>query len=68
MFDFLGVAATTAFFRRNSAPLFDPHGDGWWRQKYNEKRFPVRGFKRDFVSPRTPPSSKYRRLFRDIDS
>ena len=68
MFDFLGLAATAAFFRRNSNPLFDPLGDGWWRQKYNEKRFPVRRFKQDFVPPGTPLSSEFKRLFRDVSN
>jgi hypothetical protein len=66
MFDFLGVAATTAFFRRNSAPLFDSLGEGWWWQKYNEKRFPVRAFDRDFVPPGARPSPNYRRMMRDL--
>ncbi|HUG09786.1 MAG TPA: class I SAM-dependent methyltransferase [Opitutaceae bacterium] len=25
----------TAFFRRTSAPTFDPYADNWWDQKYN---------------------------------
>ena len=47
MFDFLGVASTTAFFRRNSSPAFHPLGDGWWLQNYNKNRFPVQAFDRD---------------------
>jgi hypothetical protein len=39
MFEFMGNVSTTAFFRRTTAPLFDPYGDGWWLQKYNTKRF-----------------------------
>ena len=39
MFQHLGNVMTTAFFRRTSAPLFDPYGDGWWLQNYNKKRF-----------------------------
>lgn len=35
------VVETTAFFVRTSAPLFDPYADGWWLQKYNERRFPI---------------------------
>lgn len=41
MFDTLGVVRTTAFFRRNRAPLFNPLQDGWWLQRYNKTRFPV---------------------------
>ncbi len=29
----------TAFFQRTDAPLFDPHGDGWERQRYNAQNF-----------------------------
>lgn len=32
------VCGITAIFRRTSAPLFDPLGDGWWLQKYNRHR------------------------------
>jgi Methyltransferase domain len=39
MFDDLGAVHTTAFFRRNATELFDPFGDGWWRQNFNRKRF-----------------------------
>jgi Methyltransferase domain len=28
---------TTAFFRRSEAPLFDPYGDGWWLQQFNQR-------------------------------
>jgi hypothetical protein len=41
MFDFIEVVDTTAFFRRNSSPLFDPYGDGWWLQGYNKNRAPL---------------------------
>jgi len=27
----------TSFFRRTSAPLFDPLGDGWWQQNFNKR-------------------------------
>lgn len=41
MFEFLEIVnQTTAFFRRTSAPLFSPTGDGWWEQEYNKKNFP----------------------------
>lgn len=36
MFDCLGTLGKTAFFKRTSAPLFDPQGDGWWEQGYNK--------------------------------
>jgi len=67
MFDFLGVASTTAFFRRNSATLFNPLGDGWWLQNYNRKRFPVRTFSHDFAPKSARPSSEFRRLMGDTD-
>jgi hypothetical protein len=35
MFDLLEVVENTAFFKRTTAPLFDPLGDGWWKQGYN---------------------------------
>jgi len=31
---------TTAFFQRSDAPLFDPHGDGWEKQQFNQRYFP----------------------------
>jgi hypothetical protein len=40
MFRLLEVAGTTAFFRRTSAPTFNPYGHEWWLQKYNERRVP----------------------------
>lgn len=33
--------ATTMIFRRTDAPLFDPFGDGWWTQRYNQRRVPT---------------------------
>lgn len=30
---------TTAFFQRSDAPLFDPCGDGWERQQFNQRHF-----------------------------
>jgi len=30
---------TTAFFRRTDAPMFDPYGDGWERQQFNQRHF-----------------------------
>src|SRR5262249_38790988 len=30
---------TTAFFRRTDAPMFDPCGDGWERQQFNQRHF-----------------------------
>jgi hypothetical protein len=38
MFDFVQVVEQTAFFRRTTAPVLDPFGDGWWLQSYNRKR------------------------------
>ncbi len=31
-----GVVDRTAFFTRTDAPTFDPTGDGWWLQGYNQ--------------------------------
>jgi len=41
MFELLEVVHTTAFFKRTTAEVFDPLGDGWWMQEYNCKKFPV---------------------------
>ncbi len=41
MFTLIEVVQTTAFLRRTEAPALDRHGDGWWLQKFNTKRFPV---------------------------
>jgi len=38
MFDFVEMVGTTAFFRRNETPLFEPYADGWWLQGYNKNR------------------------------
>ncbi len=43
MFELLRVVETTAFFRRTNAPPFYPYGDGWEKQKYNRRRFPICG-------------------------
>lgn len=40
MFTLLEVVETTALFRRTDAPAFDPLGDGWWLQRYNDLRLP----------------------------
>jgi hypothetical protein len=37
MFELIDVVDRTAFFRRTSAPVFDPWGDGWWAQHYNRR-------------------------------
>lgn len=37
MFELEEVCDYTAFFRRTSAPLFNPVGDGWWEQGFNVK-------------------------------
>ncbi len=41
MFERVDVVKRTAFFRRTSAPTFDPLGDRWTDQPYNASRFPV---------------------------
>jgi hypothetical protein len=38
MFELVQVVERTAFFRRTTALVFDPFGDGWWLQGYNRKR------------------------------
>ena len=35
MFALVEVVRTTAFFRRTTAPVFNPLDDGWWLQRYN---------------------------------
>ena len=37
MFELVQIVHTTAFFTRTNAPIFDPLGDGWWKQNYNSK-------------------------------
>ncbi len=39
MWEHVGDVKSTSFFKRTSAPLFDPTGDGWWQQNFNKKRF-----------------------------
>lgn len=41
MFELVSVEIETAFFRRTTAPTFDPFGEGWWLQPYNQRRFPT---------------------------
>lgn len=41
MFRLVEVVDNTAFFVRSDRDLFDPHGDGWWLQEFNKRRFPV---------------------------
>jgi hypothetical protein len=41
MFAVYKLVDTTALFKRTSAPLFDPFGDGWWTQKFNQRRTPT---------------------------
>lgn len=38
----LEIVRSTAFLERTDAPTFDPLADGWWLQRFNERRFPVR--------------------------
>ncbi len=55
MFGLVEVVDTTGFFRRTDAALFNPKGDGWWRQNYNRRRFPVESVARKWrrLWPRT---------------
>ena len=41
MFEFVVKSGNTAFFRRTDVPTFDPLGDDWDRQQFNQRRFPV---------------------------
>jgi len=41
---------TTAFFQRTEAPLFDPYGDSWERQQFNQRHF-VDGASMDIYCP-----------------
>jgi hypothetical protein len=41
MFEIDKLVDTTALFKRTSAPLFDPFGDGWWTQRFNQRRTPI---------------------------
>lgn len=38
MFRVLETCGKTAFLERTSAPVFDPWGDGWWLQKFNQRQ------------------------------
>ncbi len=59
MWKLVDVVATTALFRRTDAPVFDPLGDGWWTQRFNQRRvyqghpaYPDDGGPRDLVTGR----------------
>ena len=51
MFELQEVVENTAFFRRTSAPTFNPTGDGWERQRYNERAFASSAAERALDSP-----------------
>ncbi len=38
MWELIKLVDTTALFRRTDAPTFDPTGDGWWAQRFNQRR------------------------------
>lgn len=38
MFNLVEIVDHTSFFRRTSAPTFNPIGDDWWLQSYNANR------------------------------
>ena len=42
MFELVEIVSTTAVFRRTERPLFSPHGDRWWEQRYNRRRSRLR--------------------------
>jgi hypothetical protein len=44
MFNLIKVVGTTAIFKRTDIETFDPFQDGWWTQRYNQRR----------VSPESP--------------
>ena len=41
MFELHSVVENTAIFFRTDEEVFSPLGDGWWKQEFNKKRFPV---------------------------
>ena len=38
MFRVVEVCGRTAFLERTAAPVFDPQGDGWWLQRFNQRQ------------------------------
>lgn len=54
MFELVSVVIETAIFRRTHAPTFDPFGEGWWLQRYNDRRFPVQHDGRSRKAERAP--------------
>lgn len=58
MFEPYRLIGTTALFKRTSAPAFDPFGDGWWTQKFNQRRTPPNHemFRRDGRAQRSHAS------------
>jgi hypothetical protein len=58
MFELMGVAHATTFFRRASL-AFDPTRVGGWRQNYNRKRFSIWDFDQDFVQSAPPRSAQF---------
>jgi len=55
MFECLGTLGKTIFFKRTSATLFDPLGDGWWEQGYN-KPFLNKSNKLESIKAKIPES------------
>jgi hypothetical protein len=62
MFQLEEVVGVTAFFTRTSSPVFDPAGDSWQAQKYNQ-RMPFRNRWRSAVASAVP--TWLRRLLRE---
>jgi hypothetical protein len=65
MWDLMDIVATTALFRRTGAATFDPLGDGWWTQRFNQRRVYAEheahhddGGPRDLVTRRLRPVIK----------
>ncbi len=55
MFECLGTLGKTSFFKRTSAPLFDPLGDGWWDQGFN-KPFMNKSNRLEVIKAKMPTS------------
>lgn len=60
MFEPVSVVVETALFRRTSASLFDPFGEGWWLQPFNERRFPMSHDGRSSRAKEAPSRDSYR--------
>lgn len=71
MFDLMEVVDTTAFFKRNDTPLFNPYEDGWWLQGYNKNRAPLEKlnaftseWRENYVKEKEPVHEKHNEYIR----